>query len=100
MTERTRETLGYVSGWLIAAILTVSAFAVVRWQNLLGPWTFMAVCALGFIQAIVQFRFFLHVRLRGTGRDDLMLLMFTSLIIVLMVAGTLVLMANLHNRMM
>ena len=100
MTDRARETRSYVTGFLIAIILTIFAFAAVHWPNLLGSWTFIAVCALGFVQAVVQFRFFLRIRLKGSGRDDLMLLMFSSIIIVLMVAGTLVLMANLHDRMM
>lgn len=100
MTDRTRETLGYVTGLLIATVLTLGAFGAVQWPNLLGRWTFATVCALGLVQAIVQFRFFLHVRLKGSGRDDLLLLLFSSIIIVLMVAGTLVLMANLRGRMM
>ena len=100
MSDRTRETMGYVAGLLTAAVLTICAFGLVRWPNVLGRLTFAVVCALGLVQAIVQFRFFLHVRLKGSGRDDLLLLLFSSIIIVLMVAGTLVLMANLRGRMM
>lgn len=100
MTDRTRETLGYVTGLSIAALLTLGAFGLVRWPNALGPWTFAGICALAFMQAIAQFHFFLQVRLRRSGCDDLMLLLFSSIIIALMVAGTLVLMANLRSRMM
>jgi len=100
MNDRGRETMGYVGGLLAATVLTAGAFAAVRWPTLFGPGTFAAVCELGLFQAIVQFRFFLHVRLKGSGRDDLLLLLFSSIIIVLMVAGTLVLMANLRGRMM
>ena len=100
MTDRTRQTLGYLAGLLVSAGLTVGAFAAVRWPNLTGLWTFAAVCALGLVQAITQFRFFLQITLKRSGRDDLLLLLFSSAIIALMVAGTLVLMANLHDRMM
>ncbi|MDN4633540.1 cytochrome C oxidase subunit IV family protein [Sphingomonas sp. PsM26] len=100
MSDRARETWGYVAGLLLAVLLTGAAFAAVRWPETFGARTFAFVCALGLIQAVLQFRFFLHVRLRGSARDDLLLLLFSSLIILLMVAGTLVLMANLRNRMM
>ncbi|MEG8019629.1 cytochrome o ubiquinol oxidase subunit IV [Sphingomonas sp. LR55] len=100
MSDRTRETMGYVAGLLTAAVLTICAFGLVRWPGVVGRLTFAAVCTLGLLQAIVQFRFFLHVRLKGSGRDDLLLLVFSSIIIALMVAGTLVMMANLRSRMM
>jgi cytochrome o ubiquinol oxidase operon protein cyoD len=99
VSDRARETWGYVAGLLLAAVLTGCAFATVHWPSLFGQRTFAAVCVLGLTQAIVHFRFFLHVRLRGSARDDLLLLLFSSLIIALMVAGTLVLMANLQDRM-
>lgn len=100
MSERARETWGYVVGLSLAAVLTGGAFASVCWPTVFGPRTFAVICALGLVQAVVQFRLFLHVRLRGSGRDDLLLLLFSSLIVALMVGGTLVLMANLRVRMM
>jgi heme/copper-type cytochrome/quinol oxidase subunit 4 len=100
MSDRARETWGYVAGLLLAAVLTAGAFAAVRWPALFGPRTFAIVCALGLFQAIIQFRFFLHVGVKRSARDDLLLLLFSSLIIALMAGGTLVLMANLRNRMM
>jgi len=100
MSDRARETWGYVAGLLVAAVLTGCAFATVHWPALFGARSFAIVCGAGLLQAIVQFRFFLHVRFKGSARDDLLLLLFSSLIIALMAAGTLVLMANLRSRMM
>ena len=100
MSDRARETWGYVAGLLAAAMLTGCAFSTVRWPSLFGPHTFVIVCVLGLLQVVVQFRFFLHVRLKGSARDDLLLLLFSSLIVALMSGGTLVLMANLRGRMM
>jgi cytochrome o ubiquinol oxidase operon protein cyoD len=100
LNDRARETLGYVAGLLVAAMLTGCAFATVRWPSLFGSHTFAIVCIVGLLQAIAQFRFFLHVRLKGSARDDLLLLLFSSLIIALMAGGTLVLMAKLRERMM
>ena len=100
MSDRARETWGYIAGLLLAAILSGCAFATVYRPSLFGRQTFAIVCALGLAQAVVQFRFFLHVRLKGSARDDLLLLLFSALIIALMAGGTLVLMANLRARMM
>lgn len=99
MSDRARETWGYVTGLLLAVTLTAGAFAAVRWPTLFGTRTFAIVCALGLFQAIVQFRFFLHVRFKGSASEDLLLLLFSSLIVALMAGGTLVLMANLRDRM-
>ncbi len=100
MSYRARETWGYVVGLVLAALLTAGAFAAVRWPTLFGVRTFAIVCVLGLLQAIAQFRFFLHIGIKRSARDDLLLLLFSSLIIALMVSGTLVLMANLRSRMM
>jgi cytochrome o ubiquinol oxidase operon protein cyoD len=95
-----REALTYLLGFVAALVLTVTAFAVVYRPRLLGHQTLGAIFALGLIQAIVHFRYFLHVKLTRSSRDDLLLLSFTSVIIALMVAGTLVMLANLRMRMM
>ena len=49
---------------------------------------------------MVHFRCFLHVDLKCSARADLMLILFSSLIIALMVGGTLVILLNLRTRMM
>lgn len=101
MSDRARETWTYIAGLLLAALLTGAAFlAVHRPALLFGARTLAVVLMLGLAQAIVQFRCFLHVRLKGSARDDLLLLLFSALIIALMAGGTLVLMANLRARMM
>jgi len=49
---------------------------------------------------IVHFRFFLHISLGRSSRDDLQLILFSTLIVVLMVSGTIVILMNLNERMM
>lgn len=100
MNEARRDTLAYLLGFGCALILTLAAFACVCRPDLLGRQTLAAVFSLGLMQAIVHFRYFLHVKATRSSRDDLLLLLFSSVIITLMVAGTLVLMANLRMRMM
>jgi cytochrome o ubiquinol oxidase subunit IV len=100
MNERRDETRTYLIGFALALLLTAGAFAVVRWQSLTSANTLRSVLALGLAQMIVHLRCFLHVSFKKSVRTDLLLIAFSTIIIVLMVSGTLVLLYNLHLRMM
>ena len=97
---KTRETWSYVIGYGAALALTGAAFAAVHWRGIAAAPTLAVVFGLALLQAVVHFRFFLHIRLGKSSRDDLMLILFSALIITLMVSGTLVILFNLHKRMM
>ncbi len=99
MSARAIETRRYVTGLVLALGLTAAAFALVRWPVAGRGTTLGAIFALALIQGLVHFRCFLHVGPGRSSRDDLMLLLFSSLIVMLMVAGTLVVLADLANRM-
>lgn len=99
MSERARETRSYVVGLVLALLLTGAAFAGVHWHFADRGTTLAVVFALALVQAVVHFRCFLHIGLGRSSRHDLMLLLFSSLIVILMVAGTLVVLGNLATRM-
>lgn len=90
----------YLIGYAAALVLTGAAFAAVRWPGLGGAATLFIVLALALVQMVVHFRFFLHITLARSARDDLRLILFSALIVVLMVSGTLVILLNLRARMM
>ncbi len=76
-------------GYILAIALTAAAFIIVRF-HLAPPMTsFAIILALGFVQIVVHMRCFLHMSLQRSARSDLMLILFSSLIIALMVGGTL-----------
>ena len=100
MSARARETASYAIGYTLALVLTAAAFAAVRWPSLSAQTTLAVVLALALMQMVVHFRFFLHISLRKSARHDLQLILFSSLIILLMVSGTLVILSNLRIRMM
>ena len=77
-------------GYGLALALTGAAFAAVQWCGLAAAPTLALVFALALVQAVVHFRFFLHIRLGKSSRDDLILILFSAIIIMLMVSGTLV----------
>lgn len=94
------ETLTYVVGYGLALLLTLAAFGLVWLQFLSGRTAFYVVLGLGLVQMLVHFCCFLHVDLKRNSRADLQLLLFSAMIIALMVGGTLVVLFNLHHRMM
>lgn len=98
--ERRSEVRGYAIGYSLALALTGAAFAAVRWPSATAGTTLAIVFALAIVQAVVHFRFFLHIDLRRSARDDLLLILFATLIVALMVGGTLVILFNLRLRMM
>ena len=98
--ERRREVRTYLIGYAAALVLTCAAFAFVRWPVMASQATFAMILVLALAQGVVQFRCFLHISLARSARDDLQLVLFSSLIIALMVGGTLVILFNLHGRMM
>ena len=100
MNDRTRELRTYAVGYGLSLMLTVAAFAAVRWPSFGAKATFASVLGLGLVQMVVQFRCFLHIGLKRSSRHDLQLILFSTLIIALMVSGTLVILFNLRGRMM
>ncbi len=97
---RVTERRHYLLGLLLALLLTLAAFAVVAFAGLSGQSTRIVVASLAVIQILVHFRYFLHIDLQKSHRDDLHLILFTALIVFLMVAGTIWILFNLHTRML
>lgn len=94
------DFLTYGIGYILALALTFAAFAVVHY-HLAPPATgFAIILALAFVQVVVHLRCFLHLNLQRSARSDLMLVLFSTLIIAFMAGGTLVVLFNLHYRMM
>ena len=89
-----------VLGLILSMILTLAAYRIVGYYHLTG-WvlTFMIVC-LGFIQALVQLIFFLHLGLESRPRWNLMMFLFTVLVLVIIIGGSLWIMHDLNYNVM
>ena len=94
------EVRSLLLGYGLALLFTLCAFGLVVLHVLTGRQAFYAVLGLGLVQMLMHFRFFLHIDLRRNSRPDLQLLLFSAVIVALMVGGTLVVLFNLHGRMM
>ena len=97
--SRSRELRDAVIGLGGAVALTVVAFALAIVQ----PWgrgtLLLGLGALALLQIGWHFRYFLHIDLDSSHRDDLQLVLFTGLIVLLMVAGTIWILFNQFARM-
>lgn len=79
--------------------LTLAAFAPVAWPGLLPREAALwAIGALALVQIVVHFRFFLHIDLSRQKREDLQLILFSTLLLILMAGGTIWIMLNLYAR--
>jgi cytochrome o ubiquinol oxidase subunit IV len=98
--ERSRELRSYLIGFGLAVVLTAIAFGAVLVGDSSRITVLWIVAVTAVVQVVVHFRFFLHIDLSKSNRDDLQLILFSFLILTLMVAGTIWILANLHARMM
>lgn len=94
------DIITYAIGYGLALILTAAAFVLVYYHMATPIAEFAIILALGFVQIIVHMRCFLHLSLQRSARSDLMLVLFSTLIIALMVGGTLIVLFNQNMRMM
>jgi cytochrome o ubiquinol oxidase operon protein cyoD len=95
-----RELRSYLIGLILAVALSAFAFASVAWTGWPRPALLWIVAATAAIQIVAHFRYFLHIDLTKSKRDDLQLILFSGLIVLLMAGGTLWILGNLRARMM
>ncbi len=90
----------YLTGFVLSLILTAMPFALV----MSGTWSATAaltgICAAGIVQILVHLHYFLHLDTSSAARWNVLALIFTLLIMILFVGGTLWIMSNLNYRMM
>ncbi|TNE34399.1 MAG: cytochrome o ubiquinol oxidase subunit IV [Alphaproteobacteria bacterium] len=94
-----RELKSYLLGYGLALLLTIIPFALVAWGALTFSTALMIIGLLGLLQIVVHFRFFLHIDLSRQKREDLQLILFSALLLIIMASGTIWIMGNLMSRM-
>lgn len=94
-----QELRSYLWGIGLALLLTGIPYALVYWHAAPQSWLFIAIGAFALVQIVVHFRFFLHINFSEQKREDLHLILFSTLILALMVGGTLWILLNLAARM-
>ena len=90
---------GYLVGLGAAALLTVASFVVAGGGIVWTPGIPVALVALAIGQMGVHLVFFLHVSTGPDNTNNVLALAFGTLIVLLVLIGTLWIMANLQHNM-
>jgi cytochrome o ubiquinol oxidase operon protein cyoD len=88
------------TGFIFSLLLTLASFGIVMNGHIPASLTLAVIVTLAVLQIIAQMHFFLHLDNSPTQRWNVMILLYTLLIIVFVVLGTLWIMYNAHIRMM
>lgn len=91
----------YSIGFAFSVILTAIAFGVVVYGGSVSRrLVFTTAVSAGVLQILVHLYFFLHLNTSSSQRWNVLALLFTLMIMVLFVGGSLWIMLNLNYRMM
>lgn len=89
----------YLAGFALALVLSAIPFALVAMNALPKPHTLIVIGVAAILQVLVHLRFFLHLDLASTPRENLLAIMFAAILIFIMVGGSFWIMFDLHQRM-
>lgn len=92
--------LVYSIGLLLAAVLTATSFWVANTSLIWTPGIPLGLAVLAIAQIGVHLVFFLHVTTGPDNTNNVLALAFGVLIVLLVMAGSLVIMTNLNGSMM
>ena len=90
----------YLAGFVLSLILTAIPFALVMSGTLSSSAILAGIFSAGIVQILVHLHYFLHLDTSSEERWNVLAMIFTLLIMVLFVGGTLWIMFNLNYRMM
>lgn len=90
----------YITGFVLALILTLIPFGLVAFGWLSTGATLLVIGAAAVLQIIVHLFFFLHLDFSPANRWNTMSALFSAAIMILLIGGTLWLFVSLKLRMM
>src|SRR6185369_14074187 len=94
------RVLGYVVGLGLAILLTATSFFIAGTDLVWQPSIPVAIIVLAIAQMGVHLVFFLHITTGADNTNNVMALAFGVLIVILVIGGSLWIMANLNHNMM
>ena len=91
----------YLNGFLLSVVLTAIPFGLVMGGVTSHP-TVLSVVLLAFaaVQVVVHMVYFLHMNTRSEGGWNLLALVFTAVLVVIVLSGSLWVMHHLNSNMM
>jgi cytochrome o ubiquinol oxidase operon protein cyoD len=92
--------MGYMAGLGLAILLTATSFFVAGTDLVWTPSIPVALVVLAIAQMGVHLVFFLHITTGPDNTNNVLALAFGVLIVVLLIGGSLWIMANLNHNML
>jgi cytochrome o ubiquinol oxidase operon protein cyoD len=89
----------YFTGLALALALTAIPFALVYFTLLAGTAMLFVIATAAIIQIVIHLKYFLHLNLTDTPRENQLALCFAAILIFIMVGGSLWIMFDLDYRM-
>ena len=94
------RVVGYLTGLGLAILLTATSFFVAGTDLVWEPSIPVALVVLAIAQMGVHLVFFLHITTGADNTNNVLALAFGILIVILVMGGSLWIMANLNHNMM
>jgi len=91
---------GYLSGFALAALLTVASFYILHTSLIWGPGIVVMLVVLAIAQIGVHLVFFMHLTTAPDNTNNVLALAFGVLIVALIIIGSIWIMGHLNARMM
>ena len=92
---------GYVTGFVLSVILTAIPFWLVMGKVFPSPTTTtILILGLGMVQIVVHMIYFLHMTSKAENGWSMMSLVFTLILVVITLSGSLWVMYHLKSNMM
>jgi cytochrome o ubiquinol oxidase operon protein cyoD len=95
-----QRVIGYLIGLGLAILLTATSFFVAGTDLVWQPSIPVALVVLAIAQMGVHLVFFLHITTGPDNTNNVLALAFGVLIVILVIGGSLWIMANLNHNMM
>jgi cytochrome o ubiquinol oxidase operon protein cyoD len=92
---------GYLTGFILSVVLTAIPFWLVMGHVFAdNRVTAVAVMALAVVQIVVHMVYFLHMNTKSEGGWTMLALIFTMVVVVITLAGSIWVMNHLNTNMM
>jgi cytochrome o ubiquinol oxidase operon protein cyoD len=91
---------GYLIGYVIAVLLTIASFLAAGTHALTPSSVTAAITVLAIAQMLVHLIFFLHISTSPHQRTNILAFAVATIVVSLIVAGSLWIMSNLESNMM
>ena len=92
---------GYLIGFALSVLLTAVPFALVMSGGIVGATVAAAVCmAFAIVQIVVHMIYFLHMNAKSEGGWTMMALIFTVIVVIIALTGSLWVMYHMNANMM